>query len=59
MKLDAQHLVLVLLVLVALVGHVVLDVVGRPVPGVLDVLVTTGAGALFGITLPRGAGTSS
>jgi hypothetical protein len=53
MKYDLQHLGLLFLVVLALVGHVVLVVVGKPVPGVLDLVVTAGAGALFGVTIPR------
>lgn len=53
-KLDTTHLLLFLLVVLALVGHVVLLALGLPVPPDIGTVVTAGAGALFGITLPAG-----
>lgn len=57
MKIDFQHLALFVLVVLALVGHVVLTIAHQPVPADLSTVITAGAGALFGITLPaRSAG---
>lgn len=52
MKIDFTHVALLALVVVALVGHVVLTALGKPAPGDLSTVITAGAGALFGITLP-------
>ncbi|MFB7518380.1 hypothetical protein [Streptomyces sp. NPDC056144] len=56
MKRDPQFLGLLTLVVLALVGTVVLTLAGQVVPDVLDLVVASGAGALFGVTVPRRAG---
>ncbi|MFD9053293.1 hypothetical protein [Streptomyces zaomyceticus] len=53
MKDHLQFLGLLALVVLALVGTAVLTVLGSPVPDVLTLVVTAGAGALFGVTVPR------
>lgn len=52
MKIDFTHLALLVVVVLGLAALVVLTVVHDPVPDAVSALVTAGAGALFGITLP-------
>jgi uncharacterized membrane protein AbrB (regulator of aidB expression) len=53
MKIDAQHLALVLILALSLVGSVTLAITHTPAPEILVTIETATAGALFGITRPN------
>jgi hypothetical protein len=57
MKLDFTHLALLVVVVLGLAATVALTIVHDPIPDAVSTLLTAGAGALFGITLPRSSGT--